>query len=116
MNSSVLDRRPPEPRPASTCPPARIVTPCSPRWRGSDSGGGVPCDRISTKCPAFEVMSKRRRGHPERGPCPAEPQDRPRRQGALRAARPRRPLSVRQPAPVRAVLSQFGLLSTARIV
>src|SRR4051794_16775666 len=31
----------------------------------SDRGGG-PCDRISTTSRAFEVMSRRRRGYPER--------------------------------------------------
>ena len=78
--------------------------------------GGVPCDRISTARPTFEVMSKRRRGYPERDPCQAGPPTRPRQQGASREARSQRPLSLRQRTSVQAVLSQFGLLSTARIV
>ncbi len=42
--------------------------------------GGVPCDRSSTtRRPAFEVMSKRRRGYPERDARQAGTQGRPRR-------------------------------------
>ena len=53
---------------------------------------------------AFEVMSKRRRGYPERDPRQAGTQGRPRRQGIARAARSQRPLPVRQRAPLQEVL------------
>lgn len=76
------------------------------------TGGGVPCDRISTTHPAFEVMSKRRRGYPERDPRQAGQPGRPRQQGTPGAARPQRPLPVRQRALVQEVLPQHGLVST----
>ncbi len=74
--------------------------------------GGVTCGTTSTTRRAFEVMSKRRRGYPERSPGQAGPQGRPRRQGALREARPQRPVPVRSRAPVQALLPQDGMLST----
>ena len=78
--------------------------------------GGVPCDTTSTTTRrAFEVMSKRRRGYPERNERQAGPQGRPRRQGAPREARPQRPVPVRQRAPVQAVLPPDGMLSTGWI-
>lgn len=76
------------------------------------STGGVPCDRISTTRLAFEVMSKRRRGYPERDSRQAGPQDRPRQQGTPGAARSQRPLPVRQRPVVQEVLSQHRLVST----
>ena len=55
----------------------------------SKTRGGVSCDNHSTTMPpAFEVMSKRRRGYPERNPREARAEDCPRRQGTPRTARP----------------------------
>ncbi len=74
--------------------------------------GGVSCDANSTNCPAFEVMSKRRRGYPERSQGQAGPPGRPRRQGTLREARPQRPVPLRQRPAVQEVLPAHGLVST----
>jgi hypothetical protein len=54
------------------------------------------CAPIRMKTAAlFEIMSKRRRGYPERDPRQAGPPGRPRRQGTPRKARPQRPVPVR---------------------
>jgi hypothetical protein len=105
--------------------PNRVGRPCvcarergrrvpSLKWRRFRRGG-VPWRRTSTTTTgrAFEVMSKRRRGYPERDARQARAQGRPRRQGASREARPQRPLPVRERLAVQAVLPQSRVVSTA---